>query len=210
MKKVECYFDFISPFSYLAMERCQRLPTGVDVTFTPVLFAALLNYWQHKGPAEIPEKRRFTARYVQWLAAKQGIPLKMPEAHPFNPLTVLRLSIVLRNDPEVIRTIFRFIWRDGRRPDETDGWKDLTRSLNVKDADMRIALPDVKSELRSNGERALQLGVFGVPTFIVDGELFWGFDAIDFLVDYLKEPGLLRNDEMRRVSDLPIGAQRRS
>jgi 2-hydroxychromene-2-carboxylate isomerase len=209
MKTVEWYFDFVSPFSYLAMEQSHRLPKDIEITFTPILFAGLLKHWNHKGPAEIPEKRRFTVRHVQWLANKHGIPLKAPSAHPFNPLAVLRLSIVLNNDPEIIREIFRFIWRDGRRPDEPDSWQDLAHNLNVKDADERVTSPDIKDELRSNGERALQLGVFGVPTFVVDNELFWGFDALDFVSDYLLDPRLLESDEMRRVSQLPIGAQRR-
>lgn len=210
MKKLEWYFDFISPFSYLAMEQSHRLPEDVEITFRPVLLAGLLNHWNHKGPAEIPAKRRFTARHVQWLAGKHGIPIKTPPAHPFNPLQVLRLSIALQNDPEVIRTIFRFIWRDGRRPDDPESWQDLTRTLSVDDADKRVAASEVKDELRGNAQRALQLGVFGVPTFVVDGELFWGFDALEFVVDYLKDPDLLHSDEMRRVSELPIGIERQT
>lgn len=210
MKTVEWYFDFVSPFSYLAMEQSHRLPKDTEITFTPILFAGLLKHWNHKGPAEIPEKRRFTMRHIQWLASRHGIPLKIPPAHPFNPLAVLRLSLALNNDPEVIREIFRFIWRDGRRPDESDSWQDLTHNLNVKDADERVTSPDVKDELRRNGERALQLGVFGVPTFLVNGELFWGFDALDFVSDYLLDPRLLESDEMRRLSQLPIGAERQT
>ncbi|MFQ6022298.1 MAG: 2-hydroxychromene-2-carboxylate isomerase [Acidiferrobacterales bacterium] len=210
MKTVEWYFDFVSPFSYLAMEQSHRLPKDTEITFTPILFAGLLKHWNHKGPAEIPEKRRFTMRHIQWLASRHGIPLKIPPAHPFNPLAVLRLSLALNNDPEVIREIFRFIWRDGRRPDESDSWQDLTHNLNVKDADERVTSPDVKDELRRNGERALQLGVFGVPTFVVDDELFWGFDALDFVSDYLLDPRLLESDEMRRLSQLPIGAERQT
>lgn len=209
MRKVDWFFDFISPFSYLAMEQSHRFTDEVEIAFTPVLFASLLNHWKHKGPAEIPEKRRFTSRYVQWLAARHGIPLKMPPAHPFNPLKVLRLSIALNNDPEVIQKIFRFIWCEGRRPDDPQNWRALTRILNVSDADEHIAAREVKEELRSNGERALEFGVFGVPSFVVDGELFWGFDALDFVLDYLRNPALLQTEEMRRISELPVGVERR-
>ncbi len=119
MKEVVWYFDFISPFAYMAMEQRLRLPQGTKITFIPVLFAGLLNHWGHKGPAEIPSTRRFTFRHVQWLASTQGLPLMMPPAHPFSPIAVLRLSIALDNDADAIEKIFRFIWRDGRRPDDT-------------------------------------------------------------------------------------------
>ncbi|MFQ5761110.1 MAG: 2-hydroxychromene-2-carboxylate isomerase [Acidiferrobacterales bacterium] len=208
MKEVTWYFDFISPFSYMAMEQRHRLPPGTKIKFIPVLFAGLLNHWGHKGPAEIPSKRRFTSRHVQWLASKQGLPLKMPPAHPFSPIAVLRLSIALDNDADAIEKIFRFIWRDGRRPDDTQGWQDLTRTLGVDDADARVSAPSVKQELRRNGDKALHSGVFGVPSFVADDELFWGIDALDFLVDYLNDPTVLHNEEMRRISDLPVGAER--
>lgn len=208
MKEVEWYFDFVSPFSYLAIERCHRLPQDARITFVPVLFAGLLNHWDHKGPAEIPAKRRFTGRHVQWLANKYGSPLKTPPAHPFNPLKVLRLSIVLNNEAEAIRTIFRFIWQAGRLPDDPDNWRELIQTLNVPNADERIAAREVKDQLRLNGERALQFGIFGVPTFIVDEQLFWGLDALDFLIDYLRDPAVLHSAEMRRISELPIGAER--
>lgn len=209
MKNLEWYFDFISPFSYLAMEQSHRLLQNADVSFKPVLFAGLLNHWHHKGPAELPPKRRYTMRYVQWLAHKHEIPLTMPPAHPFNPLNALRLSIVLHNDPDAIRAIFRFIWRDGRRPDDPQSWHELIEQLDVLDAEKRIAANDVKQELRANGRRALDLGVFGVPSLVVDGELFWGFDALDFVIDYLRNPAIFDSDEMRRITELPVGVERR-
>lgn len=209
MKNLEWYFDFISPFSYLAMEQSHRLLQNVDVSFKPVLFAGLLNHWHHKGPAELPPKRRYTMRYVQWLAHKHEIPLRMPPAHPFNPLNALRLSIVLHNDPDAIRAIFRFIWRDGRRPDDPQSWHELIEQLGVLDAAKRIAANDVKQELRANGRRALDLGVFGVPSLVVDGELFWGFDALDFVIDYLRNPAIFDSEEMRRITELPVGVERR-
>ncbi|MDH3669626.1 MAG: 2-hydroxychromene-2-carboxylate isomerase [Gammaproteobacteria bacterium] len=209
MKEVAWYFDFISPFAYMAMEQRHRLPQDTKTKFIPVLFAGLLNHWEHKGPAEIPAKRRFTYRHAHWLANKQGIPLKIPPAHPFNPIAVLRLSIALDNDADAIEKIFRFIWRDGRRVDDAQGWHDLTRTLGLSDADARVSTLRVKQELRRNGDKALARGVFGVPSFIADDELFWGIDALDFLVDYLNDPSVLDNDEMRRISDLPIGRERR-
>jgi 2-hydroxychromene-2-carboxylate isomerase len=90
MSSAEWYFDFISPFAYLQLEAFHRLPPAVEVTLRPVLFAALLTHWGHKGPAEIPQKRRFTYRFVQWRAERDGVPLKFPKEHPFNPIKSTR------------------------------------------------------------------------------------------------------------------------
>src|SRR5208337_1407419 len=102
MKSAEWYFDFISPFSYLQLEAFDRLPSNVGLTLRPVLLGALLNHWGHKGPAEIPQKRRFTYRFVQWLAEREGVPLNFSPAHPFNSIKALRLSIATGSSIEPI------------------------------------------------------------------------------------------------------------
>ena len=208
MKTLDWYFDFISPFAYLQLEHFHRLPPNAQVHMKPVLLAGLLNHWGSKGPAEIPEKRRFTYRHVQWLASRQQITLRMPPSHPFNPLKALRLSIALGNGPDTVRRIFRCIWQEGRSLENPADWRLLTRSLGVEPDDVRLAAPQVKAALRENTEAAIRAGVFGVPTFLVDGQLFWGFDATDMLRDYLANPTLFDAPEMRRISTLPEGARR--
>ena len=113
MTAADWYFDFISPFAYLQFATLAQLPRDLEITFRPVVLAGILNHLQHKGPAEIPGKRRFTYRHVQWLARHHGIALKFPPAHPFNPLRALRLAIALDCRRDAIVAIFRFIWRDG-------------------------------------------------------------------------------------------------
>ncbi|MBI2311725.1 MAG: 2-hydroxychromene-2-carboxylate isomerase [Betaproteobacteria bacterium] len=209
MKTADWYFDFVSPFSYLQLESFHRLPKDLQVRCKPILFAGLLDAYGHKGPAEIPPKRRFTYRHVQWIAQHHGIPLRFPPAHPFNPIKVLRLAVALNNDMEKIRTIFRFIWREGRTVDDPGEWRRLLEALEAPNADECVAAPQVKEALKKNGEEALAAGVFGVPSFVVGGEVFWGFDATDMLLEYLANPALLGSDEMRRVSDLPAAIQRK-
>ena len=92
MPSADWYFDFVSPFSYLQCEQLPTLERSIRIRYRPVLFAALLAAHGHKGPAEIASKRRFTYRFVVWQAAKLGIALKFPAAHPFNPLALLRLA----------------------------------------------------------------------------------------------------------------------
>ena len=118
MTTLEWYFDspaIISGFAYQQLATFDRLPDDIEIVYRPVLFAGLLKHFGHKGPAEIPAKRRHTYRQWVWQAAHDGIPFRMPPAHPFNPLRALRLALALdRCDARAIATIFDFIWR-GRK-----------------------------------------------------------------------------------------------
>ena len=73
-----------------------------------------------------------------------------------------------------------------------------------------LNVPEVKDALRKNTEEAAARGIFGVPTYEVDAELFWGADAIGFVNAFLADPAALRNDEIRRADSLPVGAARRT
>ena len=203
------YFDFISPYAYLQLMDFKRLPDSLEIRYRPVLFAGLLKHWGQKGPAEIPAKRRQTYRQCQWLAERAGVPFKFPPAHPFNPLPALRLCIALGTEPAVIGAIFEFIFAEGRDIQCDRDWKALAARLEVSDADALISRPEVKNALRENTEQALQRGVYGVPTFAVRGELFWGADLTDMLLDYLADPKLFSRGEMARIDSIPMGVVRR-
>ncbi len=209
MSQAEWYFDFISPYSYMVCEQWHRLPHDLTVHCRPVLLAGLLRHWGHKGPAEIPPKRVFIYRHLQWLCARQGIPLRFPAAHPFNPLPLLRLATALGDDIDVIRRLFRFVWRDGHLPDDREPWQQLLNGLHVADVETLLQSTAVKQRLRDNGEQAASLGVFGVPTFVTGGQLFWGADALDFFLECLRDPELLNDPEMQRISRLPMASARR-
>ncbi len=206
---VDWYFDVISPFAYLAAERLGEVERVAQVRCVPVLFAALLERWGTKGPAEVEPKRRFTYRYACWAADRRGIAFKAPPAHPFNPIRLLRLAVAADAGIETVQQLFRFVWRDGSSSDDSGAWHDLVTRLGITDADAVIASPDVKTKLRANGEQATARGVFGVPTFVTpDGELFWGEDATDMLLDYLSQAPVFDSDEMRRAEHMPMAAQR--
>ena len=208
MIEARWYFDFISPFAYLQSERLPSLAGRLRIRYRPVLFAALLDASGQKGPAEIAGKRAFTYKFVVWQARRQGIPLKFPHEHPFNPLRLLRLAIACDCRPDAVQRIFRFVWRDGRLPDLPIEWAELTHDLGVADADARIADPDVKETLRRNTDEAIARGVFGVPTLAVGDELFWGVDATDMALDYVAAGCRFADPEYARVSALPTGVVR--
>jgi 2-hydroxychromene-2-carboxylate isomerase len=202
------YFDFVSPYSYIAFKRLHELPEGISVELKPVLFAALLDHFGQKGPAEVPLKRRWTYRWCTWWARSLGIPFRFPASHPFNPLHHLRLAIAAGTTPDSVGRIFDAIWTTGAEAADPEAFAALAQSLGVDAA--RLGAPEVKDALRRNTDEAVARGVFGVPTWEVAGELFWGADAIGFVNAFLADPAALRNDEMRRVDGLPVGAARRT
>ena len=84
------------------------------------------------------------------------------------------------------------------------------RDRTVRGPKATTGAEEVKNALRANTERAAARGVFGVPTFEVDGELFWGADSIEFVAAFLADPSVLRNDEVRRLDGLPVAAARKA
>ena len=209
MPSADWYFDFISPFSYLQSEKLATLSPRLSIRYRPVVFGALLTHYGHKGPAEIPAKRAFTYRHVLWQAKAQGIPLKFPPEHPFNPLPLLRLAIACDCAPDAVHRIFRFVWRDGRLPDLPIEWAELTHDLGLPDADARIGDPAVKDALRRNTDEAISRGVFGVPTLAIGEELFWGADATGMARDYVAAGCRYDDPEYARVAALPAGVSRK-
>ena len=205
---LDWYFDFISPFAYLQWRRLRRDHPGVALNPRPLLFAAILDHVGQLGPAEIPQKRRHTYRIVLWQARALGIPLRFPPAHPFNPLPALRLCLAAADRPAAIDAIFAHLWERGLRGDSVETLAGVAESLGIGDPATATARDEVKRELRTNGEEALALGVFGVPTLRVGDELFWGNDATELALAYARDPAVL-DAEMRRVDTLPEAIQRR-
>ncbi|MBP81336.1 MAG: 2-hydroxychromene-2-carboxylate isomerase [Acidiferrobacteraceae bacterium] len=185
-KKATWYFDFVSPFSYLQFKSLNRLPDTLECEPVPILFSALLKHWGHKGPAEIAPKRVDTYRYCQWLAAKSGIGFQMPPVHPFNPLPFLRLALALENSPGVIETIFDYIWLEGNPAHTPEGFMNLASELGLDDPVTLISTEEVKNRLRHTTEQAIAAGVYGVPTFAIDSERFWGLDQTQMMLDCLQ------------------------
>lgn len=185
-----------------------RLPElDADIDFKPVLFAGLLQHWGQKGPAEISAKRKWTYRWCTWWAAELGIPFRFPAEHPFNPLQHLRLALACESRPEAVKRIFDSLWMSGGNAGDPARFQALCRELNVDPA--ALADEQIKSLLRRNTEDAAARGVFGVPSFVVDGEVFWGADSIEFLKAFLRDPAVVRNEEMRRLERLPVAAARK-
>ena len=189
MRTITFWYDPISPFAYLAFERLPQVLEECSylVEYRPVVFGALLGHWGNKGPAEIEPKRQWTFRQVAWLAHQHGVPLQVPAQHPFNSLALQRLALACAAagdgpNRRVVEAVLRHVWVGGADANDLVRLAALTEQLApTRDA----ASADVKAELRANTDAAAAVGIFGVPTFELDGRHFWGLDALPMLRDAL-------------------------
>ena len=211
MKHITFYLDFISPYAYLAFEELPIALMGLSysVTYKPVLFAALLKHHGQLGPAEIPAKRDWTYRQVQWLAHSKGIDLNMPAAHPFNPLGLLRLAVATHAqglpNRYVCETLFRHAWVGGADAADAVRLNAMTQEL----APARSATDvTVKEQLTAHTQAAIAAGVFGVPAFEVDGKIFWGVDGLPMLRAYLENDTWFDGPQWSSATTIPVGTAR--
>jgi 2-hydroxychromene-2-carboxylate isomerase len=187
------HFDFISPYAYLAWTQLPALAArhGRELEPVPVLFAGLLEHHGTLGPAEVPAKRRYVLFDIARKARALGVPLELPVHHPFNPLLALRLAS-LPLEPAARRALidrlFAAVW-SGRAENIQDPVvvAAILRELG-HDPERTLAeatSPAGKARLKAQTDRAIADGIFGVPSVLADGELFWGVDALPLLDAFL-------------------------
>ena len=188
MQTVRMYVDPISPFVWLATKQVPRIEAaGVQVEMVPVLFAAMLNKHGLVGPAEVPAKRVLTFRDVMRQASAQGLDFVGPPGHPFNPLPMLRMATAIGGRAErisFVTAVMAATWELGHDAQDFGVLARVARGCGL-DGEALIAAagsPEVKAELARATEQAINDGIFGVPSFVYEGELFWGADRIDSLL----------------------------
>ena len=187
MKTLRFYFDFISPYSFLALTQVKDWPAQkpVEIEYIPILFAAVLNHHGTQGPAEIPGKRAYTFRDVWRWARHYGLEIEGPPSHPFNPLASLRLATAAEPAERagVVAAIFNACWRNGRDISKYDELVKVVTEAGFDGKALRekSASKDVKQKLMAQTQEAIDIGVFGVPALYIDEELFWGNDRLVFI-----------------------------
>ena len=188
VRRVKLWFDFVSPYSYLALAQAEEFATRYHVCWQlrPVVYGALLDATGLVGPVESEAKRRYTYGDVHRCAELLTVPLVGPAQHPFRSLEALRTVCVFLDAPESLtlaRRLAAACWAEGKMLTDTDVLRRAVQSVGLDNSELetRIAEPTVKARLRAFTEDALQRGVFGVPTFEWSGELFWGHDRLPHL-----------------------------
>src|ERR1041384_3065544 len=175
----------VHTFAFFSILRRHDLPAKIN--YKPVLFAGLLEAWGQKGPAEIPAKRKWTYRWCTWWARDLGITFRFPGEHPFNPLPYLRLAMAAGPSERVVRRIFNVLWTTGDEALDPSVFETLCKEFGVDASNVAAA----KEALRAETVAAAKRGVFGVPSFVIDGEGFWGADGLDFLKAFLAAEAVL-------------------
>jgi 2-hydroxychromene-2-carboxylate isomerase len=213
MKHITFHFDLISPYAYLAFEQLPKALEGISysVTYKPVLFGAMLQHFGQLGPAEIAPKRVWTYRQVNWLARQQDLKFQMPASHPFNPIALLRLALACGEggacNRYVTQTLFEHVWQGGLEAGDAQRLAALAEQLKPKRA---IDDAAVKAELKANTDAAIAQGIFGVPTMEVDGQLFWGLDALPMMRAYLLGDAWFASPQWAQAGAMPVGITRKT
>ena len=216
MKEIHFYFDFISPYAWLAFQALPKALEGIShrVHYHPVVFGAMLKHHGQLGPAEMPGKREWTYRQVMWLAKQQGTDLQMPASHPFNSLALLRLAVAASDNGEpnryVVESIFKHVWCSGLEASDAERFAALQLHL-LSQAHLTLKDPqsvEVKQMLQQQTQQAIDLGLFGVPSMVVNGQIFWGQDALPMLRAYLQGDAWFESADWLDAGKLPVGIRR--
>ena len=187
IKPLEFYFDFISPYSFLAHKQMRKIENneGIKVIYKPVLLGGLHNLHGIKAPAFIPAKAKHMVRDCKLIAEKNNIRFKFNSYFPIRSLNLMRGVLVAEEDnvkKYYIDNIFNTIWQDGLNMNDAIVIQKILQNLNInpKTFSLRTTSSLIKDLLRKKTNEAYEKGVFGAPTFLVNNKIFWGQDRIEF------------------------------
>jgi len=191
-QQVEFFFDYGSPFSYLADTQLAPLAqrTGATIVYRPMLLGAVLKETGNASPMTVPAKGRYMGMELQRWAKHYSVPFAANRFFPINTMKLMRGAVAAQQAgcfAEYHRVIYPAFWRESANL----GDQDVIRSVLTKaglNGDLiltRIEEPSVKEQLRLNTDEAVRRGVFGAPTFFVGEEMFWGNDRLMFVEEAL-------------------------
>ena len=189
MHAVDFYFDFSSPYGFIAAMKIDRLGSG-RVTWRPFLLGAVYDK-VGQSPLEHPLKRRYVIEVdVPRLGRRDGLAIKVPAGFPEHSLPAARAFywIDSRTPAQSVafaKAAYRKYWLEGRSTADPDAAIEVATDLGFDRAQVAAGMqaPEVKARLKSENERAIAKGVFGSPFFLVDGEPFWGGDQLALVAE---------------------------
>jgi 2-hydroxychromene-2-carboxylate isomerase len=213
---IRFFFDYISPYSYLASTQIQTIAqrSGRRLDAVPILFAGLLESTGSRGPAEVPARRAYMYMDVMRLARMLDVPIEAPATHPFNPLAALRATGCV-SDPSMrwrlVEALYQATWVLGLRVDHPEVVASVATDAGFDGSALidQGSLPEGKERLRVATQEAVALGAFGVPTLLVDEELFWGVDSLPLIERFLGGERAIDSQQLARWLRVVPSAQRR-
>lgn len=197
MPKLEVWIEYASTYSYLTVMRIGKLADaqGVSLEWHPFLLAPVRNeqVLGHPFPDNSP-RTAYMWRDLERRAARYGLPYRRPESYPVNSMRTARVATLAAEQGwcrEFTERVFQLHWVEGQMIGTDQNLASALRSLGrVPDATIeRAESSEVKNALKAQTPLALQRGVFGSPSFVANGELFWGDDRLEDAFDWLRTTG---------------------
>ena len=194
--KLEFFFDYGSPFSYLADTQLSALAerTGAEIAYRPMLLGGVFKATGNQSPALEPveSKRAYGGRNMRRWVARYEIPFQGNPHFPINTLLLMRTCVAAQKAgvfDTFHRVVYPAFWAQGFDLGDPDVIAKLLRGADLDPAPLRegAADPAVKDELRANTEEAVSRGAFGAPTFFVGEEMFFGNDHLSFVEEALRK-----------------------
>ena len=190
IKPFDFYFDFISPYSFLAHKEIIKIErkNSIKIKYKPILLGGLHNLHGIKAPAFIPAKAKHMIRDCKLIAEKNKIKFKFNSYFPIKSLNLMRGVFVAEEDnykSHYIDSIFNAIWQDGLNMNDENIIQKILKNLNVnpKTFLLRSASSSIKDSLRKKTSEAYEKGIFGAPSFVSNNKVFWGQDRIEFALN---------------------------
>ena len=190
IKPFEFYFDFVSPYSFLAHKEISKIEkkNSVKIRYKPILLGGLHNLHGIKAPAFIPAKAKHMIRDCKLIAEKNKIKFKFNSYFPIRSLNLMRGVLVAEEDnfkSYYIDSIFNAIWQDGLNMNDENIIQKILKNLNVnpKTFLLRVASASIKELLKKRTNEAYEKGIFGAPSFVSNNKIFWGQDRIEFALN---------------------------
>ena len=194
IKSFDFYFDFISPYSFLAHKEIRKIEkkNSIKIKYKPILLGGLHNLHGIKAPAFIPAKAKHMIRDCKLIAEKNKTKFKFNSYFPIRSLNLMRGVLVAEEDnykSYYVDSIFNAIWEDGlNMNDENIIQKVLKNSnINPKTFLLRCASSSIKDSLKIKTNEAYEKGIFGAPSFVSNNKIFWGQDRIEFVLNESKK-----------------------
>jgi 2-hydroxychromene-2-carboxylate isomerase len=195
---VEFWYEFASPYSYLAAARIERLTAeaGIGLDWRPFLLGPILARRAHDpSPFQnpTPAQRRYRWRDVQRLCAAEALPLRLPSAYPRNGLLAARVALIAVTEgwaPAFTRAVYHANFAEDRDISAPQVIAEIVAALD-RDATAVLRQAQAlenKTRLKALGDEAARRGIFGAPSFLVGDELFWGNDRLDAAVVWAQSP----------------------
>jgi 2-hydroxychromene-2-carboxylate isomerase len=187
---LDFWFDYSCPYAYLASTQVEALARRMNaqLRWRPMLLGGI---FRESGTPQrlfetlVAPKAAHNALDMSRWAELFGVSLTMPAGHPFRTVEALRATLATECDPKVIHALFRAYWVEGRSPSDETTLREVLSAAG-HDAEAVLAVirtPEVKEELRTRTNEALGLGIFGAPSYVVDGRLYWGQDRAHFVAN---------------------------